>query len=57
MADASHYRLKAEQALRIARESTDLWLIETLNAYAAECNAKADAVEAGALREDSDGDN
>jgi hypothetical protein len=53
---SSHYRLKAEQALRIARDSTDLWLIETLHAYAAECNAKADAIDGIALGEDPEDD-
>jgi hypothetical protein len=39
-------------ALRIARDSTDRRLIETLQAYATECSAKADAIDAKGLGED-----
>jgi hypothetical protein len=53
MAD-SYYRERAETALRIARDSTDQHLIKTLQAYAAACNAKADAIDAKALGEDPD---
>jgi hypothetical protein len=56
MAESSYYRVRAEQALRIARDSTDQWLIETLHAFAAECNAKADAIDAGAFGEDPEED-
>jgi hypothetical protein len=52
MADSSYYREKAAQALRIARANTDPHLINTLQAYADECNAKADAIDAKAFGED-----
>jgi hypothetical protein len=52
MADSSYFREKAAQALRIARDSIDPHLIRTLHEYAAECNAKADAIDAKALGED-----
>jgi hypothetical protein len=52
MADSSYYRERAEQALRIARDSTDPALIKSLKAFAAQYNATADAIEAGALGED-----
>jgi hypothetical protein len=52
MADSTHYRQKAAQALRIARDSTDPELIKNLHAFAAECHAMADAIEGKALAED-----
>jgi hypothetical protein len=52
MADPSYYRERAEQALRIARESTDPELIKSLKAFAAEYNSIADAIDAKGLGED-----
>jgi hypothetical protein len=52
MADSSHYREKAAQALRVARDSTDPELIKSLRAFAAEYNAIADAIDGEALCED-----
>jgi hypothetical protein len=52
MTDLARYREGAEMALRIACDSNDRWLIKTLQAFAAECNANADAMEAEALGED-----
>jgi hypothetical protein len=52
MADPSYYRERAEQALRIARESTDPELIKSLKAFAAEYNSIADAIGAKGLGED-----
>jgi hypothetical protein len=49
MADPSYFRDRAEQAIRLAQDSTDPVLLQTLKAFAAECNAKADAIEAQAL--------
>jgi hypothetical protein len=51
MADSSYYRERAEQALRIAR-STDPELIKRLEAFAADYNAKADAIDGKALGKD-----
>jgi hypothetical protein len=48
MEDSSYYRERAETALRLARDTTDPHLIKTLRAFAAECNAKADAIDARA---------
>jgi hypothetical protein len=42
--------------LRLARDSTDQQVIKTLQAFAAECNAKADAIASKALGEDPEGD-
>jgi hypothetical protein len=56
MADTSSYRDKAAQALRIARDNTDPHLIRTLQAYAAECTAKADEIDGKAFGEDPDND-
>jgi hypothetical protein len=56
MADSSYYRDRADQALRLARDGTDPLLIKTLKAFAAECNAKADAIDGVALGEDPDPD-
>jgi hypothetical protein len=52
MVDSSYCGEKAAQALRLARENTDPYLIKTLRAYAAECNAKADAIDGEVLGED-----
>jgi hypothetical protein len=52
MADSSHYREKAAQALRIARDNTDPELIKNLQAFAAEYNAIADRIDGKALGED-----
>jgi hypothetical protein len=52
MADSSHYREKAAQALRIARDNTDPELIKSLRAFAAEYNAIAHAIDGEALCED-----
>jgi hypothetical protein len=52
MADSSYYRERAEQALRLARENADPELIKSLEAFAAEYNAVADAIDAKALGQD-----
>jgi hypothetical protein len=52
MADSWYYQDGAEQALRMARDSTDQWVIKTLQAFATECIAKADALDGKALGED-----
>jgi hypothetical protein len=52
MADSFHYREKAAQALRMARDNTDPELIKNLHTFAAECNAIADAIDGRALEED-----
>jgi hypothetical protein len=52
MADSFHYREKAAQALRIARDNTDPELIKDLLAFAAEYNAIADAIDGEAPGED-----
>lgn len=52
MADSSYCRERAEQALRIARVSTDPELIKSLEAFAASYNAQADAIDGKALGED-----
>jgi hypothetical protein len=46
VADSYFYRLKAEQALRIARDNTDPELIEGLREFARENLAKANAIDA-----------
>jgi hypothetical protein len=56
MADSSYFRDRADQALRLARDNTDPILIKTLKAFAAECNAQADAIDGMALGEDPDDD-
>jgi hypothetical protein len=45
MSDSSYYRERADQALRIARESTDPELIKNLKKFATEYNAKADSID------------
>jgi hypothetical protein len=52
MVDSSFYRDKAEQAFRLARESTDPVLIESLNEMAREYIARADALDGVVLGED-----
>ena len=52
MADSSFLRDKAEQALRLARDTTDPVLIKSLKEFAAECLARADKVDRIALGED-----
>ncbi len=52
MADASYYREKAEQCRRLARESTDGVLVDSLTKMAAEYTAHANAIEGTALGED-----
>jgi hypothetical protein len=52
MSDSSYYRERAEQALRIVRSSTDPELIKRLEAFAADYNAKADAIDGKVLGED-----
>jgi hypothetical protein len=50
--DSSYYRDRAEQALRIAGNSSDPALIKSLTAFAAQYSARADAIDARALGED-----
>ncbi len=52
MADPIFYRDKAEQALRLARASTDLVLIDSLKEMAREYLARADALDGVALGKD-----
>jgi hypothetical protein len=56
MSNSDHWREKAEQAVRIARDNTDQHMIKTLQAYAAECNATADAIDAKVVGEDPEDD-
>jgi hypothetical protein len=56
MADSSFYREKAEQALRLARGSTDPVLIESLNEMAREYIARADAIDGAVLGMDPNDD-
>jgi hypothetical protein len=56
MADASHFRDKAEQCLRLARDSTDPSLVKNLTELALEYSARAAAIEALALGEDPEED-
>jgi hypothetical protein len=49
MADASYFRDKAEQALRLARDCTDPMLVQSLTELAAEYSVRADAIEILAL--------
>ena len=56
MADPTFYRDKAEQALRLARGSTDLVLIDSLKEMAREYLARADAIDGVALGQDPDDD-
>jgi hypothetical protein len=52
MADPLYFREKAEQALRLARDSTDPMLAKSLKELAVEYIARANAIEASALGED-----
>ena len=45
MTDASYLRDKAEQALRLARDSTDQVLVKSLIEVAAESLGRADAID------------
>jgi hypothetical protein len=54
IADSSYYRDRAEQVLRLARDNTDPLLVKALKAFAAECSAKADALDGVALGQDPD---
>jgi hypothetical protein len=56
MVDSSFYRDKAEQALRLARDSTDPVLINSLTEMAREYIARADALDGGALGKDPQDD-
>jgi hypothetical protein len=56
MADASYFREKAEQALRLARDCTDPMLAQSLTELAAEYLARADAIEILALGGDPQND-
>ena len=49
MADASYFRDKAEQALRLARDCTDPMPVQSLTELAAEYSVRADAIEILAL--------
>jgi hypothetical protein len=52
MPDASHFRDKAEQALRLAQQNTDPMLIKSLTALAAEYSGRADEIEGSAFGKD-----
>jgi hypothetical protein len=52
MADASYFRDKAEQALRLARQNTDPMLIKSLTELARHYSAQADAIDGATLGED-----
>jgi hypothetical protein len=54
MADSSYFRERAEQCRRLARDSTDRVLIESLTDLALEYFARAVAIEVKALGEDPD---
>jgi hypothetical protein len=54
VADASYFRDKAEQAMRLARDSTDPVLQKSLTELALEYFARAVAIESGALGQDLD---
>ena len=56
MADSSYLRDKADQALRLARDSTDPMLQKSLTELALEYSARAAAIEALALGEDPEAD-
>jgi hypothetical protein len=56
MADTSYFRENAEQCLRLARESTDPMLVNSLTELAQEYTAQANAIEASALGEDPEDD-
>jgi hypothetical protein len=52
MADSSYFREKAEQALRLARTSTDPLLVKNLTEMAQEYLAQADAIDGREFGED-----
>jgi hypothetical protein len=54
MTDASYFRDKAEQAMRLARESTDPVLTASLTELALEYFSRAVAFEAQVFGEDPD---
>jgi hypothetical protein len=54
MADSSYFREKAEQALRLARGTTDPMLVKSLMEMAQEYLAQADAINGTKLGEDSE---
>lgn len=54
MADASYFRDKAEQAMRLAKESTDPVLTASLTELALEYFSRAVAIEAQVLGKDPD---
>jgi hypothetical protein len=49
MANSSYYRERAEQALRLSRQSTDPMWIKTLTEMAQEHLARADAIDGSAV--------
>jgi hypothetical protein len=55
MADASYFRDKAEQAMRLAKESTDPVLTASLTVLALEYFSRAVALEARVFGKDPDG--
>ena len=56
MADASYFRDKAAQALRLARQNTDPMLIKSLTELAHEYSAQAEKIDGKALGEDPEDD-
>ena len=56
MADPSFYREQAARALRLARDSTDPVLIESLNEMARKYIARANAIDGVALGKDPEDD-
>jgi hypothetical protein len=56
MADSSYLRDKADQARRLARDSTDPMLQKSLTELALEYSVRAAAIEAQALGEDPEAD-
>jgi hypothetical protein len=53
MANSSYYRKRAEQALRLSRQSTDPMWIKTLTEMAQEHLARADAIDGSAVAKDT----
>jgi hypothetical protein len=53
MTDSTFYRDKAEQALRLARESTDPVLVKSLTEMAREYIARADTLDGLVLGKES----
>jgi hypothetical protein len=56
MADSSFYREQAARALRLARDSTDPVLRDSLTELAREYNTRADALDGVALGKDPEDD-